>query len=111
MPPGSAKLLDISKLDFHTIRYDAANDVSTTDNIGINAGTVKYMIQASPAMSGGVLISRDTLSNSVMNSLILANQNGVKKIMIPFIGGKLFKTALQKVITNYIMYEHARILI
>ena len=111
MPPGSATLLDISKLDFHTIRYDAANDVSTTDNIGIKAGVVKYMIQASPAMSGGVLITRDTLSNSVMNSLILATQNNVKKIMIPFIGGNLFKVALQKVVPNYSMDEHAKILI
>jgi len=111
MPPGSATLLDIIKLDFHKIRYDAANDVSTTDNVGIKAGTVKYMIQASPAMSGGVLITRDTLANSVMNSIILANQNKVKKIMIPFIGGNLFKTALQQVVPNYSMDEHAKILI
>jgi O-acetyl-ADP-ribose deacetylase (regulator of RNase III) len=111
MPPGSATLLDISKLDFHKIRYDTANDVSTTDNVGIKAGTVKYMIQASPAMSGGVLITRDTLANSVMNSIILANQNKVKKIMIPFIGGNLFKTALQKVVPNYSMDEHAKILL
>ena len=91
MPPGSATLLDIGDKPLFNITYDH----STATPAAPSNVTVKYMIQASPAKSGtGELITRDTLSNSVMNSLILASLNGVENIIIPFIGGEIFFKSL-----------------
>jgi len=87
MPPGSATLLEIGDKPLRNIDYQHPSATPTTPS----SVTVKYMIQASPAKSGtGYLITRDTLSNSVMNSLILATLNGVKNIIFPFIGGEIF---------------------
>ena len=94
MPPGSATLLDIGDKPLSNIKYDHPNATPTTPS----SVTVKYMIQASPAKAGtGELITRDTLSNSVMNSLILAALNGVERIIIPFIGGEIFFEKLEAV--------------
>jgi nicotinic acid mononucleotide adenylyltransferase/O-acetyl-ADP-ribose deacetylase (regulator of RNase III) len=94
MPPGSATLLNIRDKPLNNITYTHP-DAATASPSEL---TVKYMIQASPGMSGtGELITRDTLSNSVMNSLILATLNGVKNIIFPFIGGEIFFKKLEAV--------------
>ena len=90
MPPGSATLLDISDTPLKNV------DISGNPNIKFtNTRAINYMIQASPGKSGvGDYITAETLSNSVMNSLILATLNGVKNIIIPFIGGDIFYNTL-----------------
>jgi hypothetical protein len=94
MPAGSATLLYIGDKPLNNITYDHPNAKTGTSS-GI---TVDYMIQASPGKSGsGELITRDTLSNSVMNSLIIAALNKVEFIIFPFIGGELFLKELQRV--------------
>ena len=94
MPPGSATLLDIGNKPLSNIDYKHPTATPTTPSSVI----VKYMIQASPAKAGaGDLITRYTLSNSVMNSLILASLNGVERIIFPFIGGKIFFEKLEAV--------------
>jgi nicotinic acid mononucleotide adenylyltransferase len=94
MPPGSATLIKIGDSPLNNIVYKhpSATTAKPSDV------TVKYMIQASPGESGtGELISRDVLSNSVMNSLILAAINKVEYIIFPFIGGKIFYDKLVSV--------------
>ena len=94
MPPGSATLLYIGDKPLNNISY---NHPDATPNLASSV-TVKYMIQASPGKSGkGDLITRYALSNSVMNSLILATLNGVKNIIFPFIGGEIFFKKLEAV--------------
>ena len=94
MPAGSATLLDIGDSPLNYIKY--AHPSATTAKP--SDVTVKYMIQASPGKSGtGKLTTKDTLSNSVMNSLILAAINKVKFIIFPFIGGELFFKELERV--------------
>lgn len=94
MPAGSATLLDIGDSPLNNIKYSHPSATTTTPS----DVTVKYMIQASPGKSGtGELITRDTLSNSVMNSLILAAINKVEYIIFPFIGGELFFRELERV--------------
>ena len=94
MPAGSATLLDIGDSPLNNIVYVHPYATTTTPS----DVTVKYMIQASPGKSGtGELITRDTLSNSVMNSLILAAINKVEFIIFPFIGGELFFKELERV--------------
>jgi hypothetical protein len=47
-----------------------------------------------------------------MNSLILAAQNGAKNVIIPFIGGGIFLSELQKKLgSQYSLAEHAKILV
>ena len=94
MPPGSATLINIGDSPLNNIVYThpSATTAKPSDV------TVQYMIQASPGKSGsGELISRDVLSNSVMNSLILAAINKVEYIIFPFIGGELFYKELERV--------------
>ena len=112
MPPGSATLLNIEDKPLNNIVYKHPNATSALQS----KLTVKYMIQASPGMSGtGELITRDTLSNSVMNSLILATLNGVKNIIFPFIGGEIFFEKLKAVENEagrvHNKTEHAKMLL
>ena len=94
MPAGSATLLYIGDSPLNNIKYDHPR-AKTRKSSDV---TVNYMIQASPGKSGtGELITRDTLSNSVMNSLILATINKVEIIIFPFIGGELFFRELERV--------------
>ena len=94
MPAGSATLLNIGDSPLNNIVY-VHPDATTAKPSDV---TVKYMIQASPGKSGtGKLTTKDTLSNSVMNSLILAAINKVKFIIFPFIGGELFFKELERV--------------
>jgi hypothetical protein len=94
MPPGSATLINIGGSPLNNIVYNHP-EATTAKPSGV---TVQYMIQASPGKSGsGDLISRDVLSNSVMNSLILAAINNVESIIFPFIGGELFYEELKSV--------------
>jgi ubiquitin C-terminal hydrolase/nicotinic acid mononucleotide adenylyltransferase len=114
MPPGSATLINISEAPIYDIMYDAANSTATTLTTKSSSScVVNYMIQASPAQAGtGGLITQDTVSNSIMNSLILAAQNGAKNVIIPFIGGGIFLNELQRKIgSGYSLVEHARILV
>ena len=94
MPAGSATILYIGDSPLNNIKYSHPSATTATPS----DVTVKYMIQASPGKSGtGELITRDTLSNSVMNSLILAAINKVECIIFPFIGGELFFKELERV--------------
>jgi nicotinic acid mononucleotide adenylyltransferase len=94
MPPGSATLINIGGSPLNNIVYNHPQ-ATTAKPSGV---TVQYMIQASPGKSGsGALISRDVLSNSVMNSLILAAINKVEYIIFPFIGGEIFYKELERV--------------
>ena len=113
MPPGSASLINISGAPIYDIQYDVVNLSSTTLSSGSISACVSYMIQASPAQSGsGGLITRDTVANSIMNSLILAAQNGAKNVIIPFIGGGVFLGELQRKLgSGYSLAEHAKILV
>ena len=111
MPPGSATLLDIR--DTPLINVDISGNLNTYFN---KTRAINYMIQASPGKSGGgEYITAETLSNSVMNSLILATLNGVKNIIIPFIGGEQFYITLQKhLLTKGIIHDknnHCKLLI
>jgi nicotinic acid mononucleotide adenylyltransferase/O-acetyl-ADP-ribose deacetylase (regulator of RNase III) len=113
MPPGSASLINISGAPIYDIQYDVVNSTSTTLPAGSISSCVNFMIQASPAQSGsGGLITRDTVANSIMNSLILAAQNGAKNVIIPFIGGGVFLGELQRKLgSGYSLAEHAKILV
>ena len=112
MPPGSATLLYIGDKPLNNISYNHPTATPTS----ASSVTVKYMIQASPGKSGtGDLITRYALSNSVMNSLILATLNGVKNIIFPFIGGEIFFKKLEAVeLAAGIVHsktEHAKMLL
>ena len=112
MPPGSATLIKIGDSPLNNIVYKhpSATTAKPSDV------TVQYMIQASPGESGtGELISRDVLSNSVMNSLILAAINKVEYIIFPFIGGEIFYKELERVEikagSTHSKEKHAEILV
>ena len=112
MPPGSATLLSISDKPLNNIIYKHPNASTGT----LSKCSVYFMIQASPGKSGGgELITRDTLSNSVLNSLIIASLNNVRFIIFPFIGGELFFKELQRVELaagrTHDKYSHAELLI
>jgi ubiquitin C-terminal hydrolase len=94
MPAGSATLLYIGDTNLYNITQSGSNWSPGS----VTATKIKYMIHASPAKSDNVKrdISKDTISNSVMNSLILAAKNGVKKIIFPFIGGVIFYNTLKE---------------
>jgi hypothetical protein len=126
MPAGSATLLYIGDNDLYSIKQviitDASGNKTTTWEPEKKTNTkIKYMIHASPAKSDNVErdISKDTISNSVMNSLILAAKNGVKKIIFPFIGGVIFYDALKKNVDallkdsdkKYDKEQHAKVLV
>ena len=115
MPAGSATLLYIGDTELYNV-----TPPNTTTKTSIK---IKYMIQASPAKAGevGRDITKDTISNSIVNSLILAAKNGVETIFFPFIGGELFYTALKEKVdkenngvsgyTPYDTDKHAEVLV
>jgi O-acetyl-ADP-ribose deacetylase (regulator of RNase III) len=118
MPAGSASLLYIGDTQLY--------DVKPPSNTNKTSVKIKYMIQASPAKAGYESdvsrdITKDTISNSVMNSLILAAKNGVETIIFPFIGGEVFYGALKAKVdkenastTKYKEYDtdkHAEVLV
>jgi O-acetyl-ADP-ribose deacetylase (regulator of RNase III) len=118
MPAGSATLLYIGDTELYDVKPP-----STTNKTSVK---IKYMIQASPAKAGYESdvsrdITKDTISNSVMNSLILAAKNDVETIIFPFIGGQIFFNTLKekvdnenKSVTGYIPYDtdqHAEVLV
>jgi hypothetical protein len=111
MPPGSATLLYIGDISLINVSYGSG--VRPYPKIDNKTRNIKYMIQASPGSKdgGGNGLTQTTLSNSVMNSLILATLNSVKQIIIPFIGGKLFVEQLKKSDPSYTTKKHADLLI
>ena len=113
MPPGSASSINISGMPIYNIEYTPSTSTSKTLSDANISSCVSYMIQASPAQGGtGGLITPDTIANSIMNSLILAAQNGAKNVIIPFIGGGVFLSNLQKQFgAGYSLAKHAKILI
>jgi hypothetical protein len=126
MPAGSATLLYIGDNDLYSIKQvvviDAhGNKTTIWDPDSKTTTKIKYMIHASPAKSDNVKrdITKDTISNSVMNSLILAAKNGVKKIIFPFIGGQIFYDTLKANVDaergssgkKYDKAEHAEVLV
>ena len=111
MPLGSATLLYIGNISLINVSYGSgAPPYPTMDN---KTRKINYMIQASPGSSvgGGNGLTKTTLSNSVMNSLILATLHNVKEIIIPFIGGKLFVEQLTNSDPLYTKKKHADLLI
>ena len=117
MPPGSATLLYIGDTEL----YDIIQDGSTWSPGSKTTTKIKYMIHASPAKSDQVErdITKDTISKSVMNSLMLAAKNGVKKIILPFIGGQIFYNKLKNKVDaetgssgkKYDKAQHAEVLV
>ena len=119
MPAGSATLLYIGDTELYNIIQSGS-----TWTPGSKTNTkIKYMIHASTAKSDNVErdITKDTISNSVMNSLILAAKNGVETIFFPFIGGQIFFDTLKEKVdkqntdvdgyTPYDTDQHAEILV
>jgi O-acetyl-ADP-ribose deacetylase (regulator of RNase III) len=115
LPAGSATIVDLNGY-----KNKISDDKHEVDNIPRSDGNIEvgkylkekisFILQAATASIGQSDLNEYSLknmSNSVYNCLYLANNNKVKKIAFPILGGRIFfkKLLLEQNITKNILYQ------
>jgi O-acetyl-ADP-ribose deacetylase (regulator of RNase III) len=115
LPAGSATIVDLNgyKNKILDDNHEVDKITRSADNIKVGKylkEKISFILQAATASSGQSDLNEYSLknmSNSVYNCLYLANNNKVKKIAFPILGGRIFfrKLLLEQNITKNILYQ------